>query len=646
MNHKQGEPEAMESSSSEEEEEEAKGEDPGSGEEDSASESSSDGDEFDSSDERVNMVPNETPAEPFAQEESSEESSSDEEEEPMKLAEPEKVQNIKSFESDVDSEYETESGSESEGMTQKTVVKESSNEADEDLPLTQKKAKKNSASVNKGIREDDHSAKKGKTNGLKQSQNPKATKMKEEAFPMALKGQGAVAKQTLKDTELSLSVKDEKKAGLSVKKRKLEPSRHDVEADSDNSTPIPKRRKDVECIEKGKMNGERDPLNDTGKEIAKKTLSDPSAILNGSRNVSNKVSAVEREPRQRKKTNIGASNGPSSPQKQKKLPHVWSTDEEIMMASEVLNHSRTGMEVPSKKSDDFWLVLSEVLHEKLSVEFSRDQLSDKLRRMKGRYQSAVQKIKETEDLQKPYKHKNAKEQNLFDIWSQIWGRAEVSTLEDHLTGSDSKTEPRKSIVVSSSFATEGKDPVIAPKMKPASKEKASQERAMAAMEDSAGRDALPPLEGVVTFPMELDKPEAAKEGSSAPEESASLSKDMHKFLQEKVLKSVNELQNWSKNSMESWMTKALALIESSVKTIGDQARHVNMAGITGGSLPMGLCGSMDLQFLHGEQAFQQQWYELQLQELNIYSQRLELMQKECKLKKDQLKLQLQVERRK
>lgn len=655
MNQKKAEPEEMESSSGEEEEDE---EDDDEGDE-TASESSSEEDEFDPADDRVNIIPGEKAEEtPFeapktsAQDESS--SESDEEEDTMNLdtklhsvaSQPDTPVNIRDFDSDVESEYETEteSGSESEGATQEP------------------------ANPTKGTVAEDEVAQKGKNKAVKQQQKdpPPSRSGKKEVLKnaqdeshSARKGHGGVSKEIASDD----SVRVDKKSGQSSKKRKPESLQYDAEKDSADSGLISKKRKDADIANTGKKGAAKDKelhspdststedpfsskkgaerdkpahsLGDAAKEIAKKTLHNSNARVNGSKGVlDRKVYTSGHESKQDKTENRSAVNQPTPSTKQKKLPHVWSVDEEIVMALEVLNRVKMGFEVPSKRNDDFWLSLSGILQEKLGIEFSKDQLSDKARRMKLKFQGTVRKVEDACESNKPYKHKNSGEQRLFDLLSQVWGRAQVTSLEDQPGGGDGdRKDPSKSL---ESPEREGKGAnVSSPKARSSSKANASNDVGAKAngVVATSGKDGQAAKEDERKFALHARGP-------------ASPASDVDRLLEDKIQATLHELQEWSKRNVEEWMNRAFTLIEDSTKRLENQVRHTSLMGIAGGALPMRLCDSIEFQLEQGDKDYQKQWQELQIQELNVQAQRLELMRKECELKQEQLKLQLQKGQRK
>ncbi|KAI5062886.1 hypothetical protein GOP47_0021433 [Adiantum capillus-veneris] len=475
-------------------------------------------------------------------------------------------------------------------------------------------------------------------------------------------------RKVIKDIVSDDSVRDDKKSGISSKKRKNESSQQDAERDSADSEPILKKRKDGDMAQDGEKSTTKDKgsqipsdsrigdlssskkgvdrdkplhtLGDVAKEIAKKTLNSTSARANWLKDVFN---SRKSPTKQEKKANSSAASRPSSTLKQKR----WSVDEEIIVASEVLNRVKMGFKVPSKKTDDFWFMLSEVLQEKLGVEFSRDQLSEKARRMRQKYQGTVQKIKESQGSMKPFKHRNDSEQQLFDIFRQIWGRAEVSNLEDQ-QGANNGT--RKSIQSPDREVKEMH--VSSPKARPSSKANAGKIDTAA----MTGNDVDVKANAVVATLMKPDhEEEVVKEDQARtilhPLANASTSpiNNVDKLLQDRIDATLQELQEWSKQNLKKWMNKASALIEDSTKRLEDQMwRHTSWMGMAGGRLPtMRFCTGMDIQLGEGDGSYMQQLHELHLQEVNVYAQRLELMRKECELKKKQIKAQLhQVQKQK
>ncbi|MCO5608814.1 hypothetical protein L7F22_063031 [Adiantum nelumboides] len=694
MNHKRPDPEAKHSSSEEEEDEEEEEED----ENESGGESSSEEeeDDFDPDDVRVNMVPGEdtvvTPSQApvaSAQEESSSESDEEEDdtmkvdtEQATNLSDPHSQQKIQTFASDVESEYETDSSSESEGLSQEPtqdVVQGTPIEAMQALPSSQKKIQEARVLESKALTEEGTG--KGKNKAAKQrekdpplSRNPKGeilTKVQKES-QSARKGHTGVIRDIASDD----SVRDDKKPGAPLKKRKVESSQHDAERDSADSVPITKKKKDADTEHDGKKSAPTDKVlqtpNDTGiddlssskkgmdrdtpsqslgeiaKEIAKKTLNNinASARANGSKDaLESKRSPVQHETMQEKKANSSTVNHRASASKQKKLPHVWSTDEEIILASEVLKRVKMGFEVPSKRADDFWFTLSDILQEKLGIEFSREQLSEKVRRMKQKYQGTVPKIEEARDTKKPFKHKNDSEQRLFDTMSKIWGRAEVTSLEDQLEADNATGKDISKFIQGHDRDAKGKN-ASSPKAKPSAKANAGKNEA-AAMTD---KDVDAKVYAVAATSAKPDHEPISKEDQGRnflpPADSAAFPvNNLDRLIQDRINATLHELQEWSKWNLEEWMNRVYSLVEDSTKRLEDQVRRASWMGMAGVGLPMRLGSGMDFQLVHGDKSYQRQLRELQLHELNVHVQRLELMRKECELKEEQIRAQLQQEQK-
>ncbi|KAI5062356.1 hypothetical protein GOP47_0022895 [Adiantum capillus-veneris] len=673
MNRKSPEPDDVESSS-EEEEDEAEEDD------ESGAESSSEEDGFDSEDDRVNIIPGQDteriPSEaPKASAEDESSSESDEEDDTMeadtkKPIDPSHPQKVQTFDSDVESEYETESSSETESLTQEPdVVEGTPTNAMEAPPPSQKKLQETQVLESKAASEE--GAQQGTSKAAKQQEKdpPPLRSAKGEALKN-VQEESQSARNVIKDIASDDSVRDDKKSGASAKKRKNGSSQQDAERDSADSEPISKKRKDADMAQDGKKSAAKDKvslipsdsrfgdlsspkksvsrdkplhtLGDVAKEIAKKTLNgnNASARANGLKDVfDSKKSPAGNEIKQEKKSNRHRS----STSKQKKLPHVWSVEEEIIMASEVLNRVKMGLEVPSKRADDFWFTLSEVLQEKLGVEFSREQLSEKARRMKQKYHGTVHKIEDLRDTKKPFKHKNDSEQRLFDILSQIWGRAEVTSLEDwrgvYNGTSKSIQSPDREVKGTR---------VSSPKAMPLTKANDGQIESAntgkieaAATTDNDVKRKANAVAATSTKP-DHEEEQALKEDQARNivHSPADISPSfMNKLLQERIDATLHELQEWSKRNVEDWMSKAYALIEDSTKRLEDQMRQRTswMGMAAWGGLPM------RFPLVEGDKNYQQQLHDLQLQELNVQVQRLELMRRECELKKEQIKAQLHQE---
>lgn len=341
---------------------------------------------------------------------------------------------------------------------------------------------------------------------------------------------------------------------------------------------------------------------------------------------------------------------PASPVKPKKPAQIWTPKDEIAFSSELLNCVKSGSEIPNIKADVFWANLHEQLHGKLEGDWSKDQLCEKARRMKARYQVLADKVKESD---KPFKHRNNNDKILFGLWSQVWGKGDehIQADEEHLKPADgaghvASVKEGKSIIQDRS-AQKVKQPKQETNETEIYTDESDEEGAsegngttnMQAGADVFGDGNHKSVLDVALFPSETGMHDQAKD--KAPHSTSHL----YKFLQDATRASLKEVQESSKRMMDEWQSKATAVVESAVKTMADKYRlshGMGLAGTGGFGLPsVNNWEHLDFQFSHGEHAFQQQWCELHLQELDVYSQRLQLILQECRLKQDQLKLQLE-----
>lgn len=387
---------------------------------------------------------------------------------------------------------------------------------------------------------------------------------------------------------------------------------------------------------------------------------------NGSAKKAPKVEKGKNDKKAFKSPEPESKKEPFSPSK----PKLWTAKDEIALSTEVLQDIKLGTEIPVKKSDDFWSKLFGKLEGKMEGEWTKEQVCDKVRRMKTRYITMAEKVRESE---KPFKFRNSTDQDLFGLWTQIWGNDDVIKVDNDKEGDEGKDKRSKPMVsaspvkgsklardkqISSTTAVlEVK--VMHDKELGARKGKQSEKQSRETDEaDSDESDDVADSQGkkLRMTPMEVDQKDACAnavstlvpkvtavqvEGNNTPSHSLS---DGQRLFQDEIRASLSELQECSKKMLKEWQTKATAVVENAVKAAADQSRLVN--GLGGGGLaglnftPFRRLDLMDLQPPQGEQAFQQQWHELHLQELDVYHQRLELMQRECQLKQDQLKLQL------
>ncbi|KAJ7571592.1 hypothetical protein O6H91_01G167700 [Diphasiastrum complanatum] len=98
--------------------------------------------------------------------------------------------------------------------------------------------------------------------------------------------------------------------------------------------------------------------------------------------------------------------------KLRKPPHNWTIEDELTLSSQ-LHEDFKGVKFPPRKGDGYWAVLRDVLRGKLGLDWSKDQIYHKYRRMKAKYKKMIQ------DDSKLHRYRDSNEETLFSLWRQI-----------------------------------------------------------------------------------------------------------------------------------------------------------------------------------------------------------------------------------
>ncbi|KAH7427647.1 hypothetical protein KP509_10G053300 [Ceratopteris richardii] len=333
-------------------------------------------------------------------------------------------------------------------------------------------------------------------------------------------------------------------------------------------------------------------------------------------------------------------NQPVSSSKSKKIPHMWSAEEEIFMLSEVLNHIKMGFEVPTSKVDDFWSSFSEILQKKVGLEFTREQVNDKFKRLRQRYLSAMQRINASQQSGSQFKHRNSGDQTLFDLSGQIWGKQQASDLSQQEVASGPQNDPSKSnqIPLKATKSKNGGSPNSGSHIAPNDSTKPDSTRIT---DDNLGENRTVIVGSNEPDTLHIVKGDYEEILANAPLD------HVEKLVQERIETAINDLQEWSKRNMEDWMSRTYSLLEESMRKFEEQMRSMSCAGYGNGGLviPTRFGDTMSYEFMNRDGGIQQQWYDLHLQELRVQAQRLELMRRECELKQEQVKTQFLEQKR-
>lgn len=564
-------------------------------------------------------------------------------------------------EDDDDGDDDPEEGTEEESASESKKRSPDEARSDSDSDASSASEGKSRKPANQFVVES-RSPDNGNGDGKKTAVAQKSLKQVTKAEPSPKKGKIEVSKRDrdAEREEKGSSKKPKKAKGEKSSKLEHSPKPKDSEkVGKDKHTPAHTGDKKSELKKAAHIAAAENPKSSSSQQHPSKRSE------NGSAKKESKVEKGKNDKKAFKSPEPESKKEPFSPSK----PKLWTAKDEIALSTEVLQDVNLGTEVPVKKNDAFWSKLFGKLEGKMEGEWTKEQLCAKVKRMKTRYTTMAEKVRESE---KPYKFRNSTDQDLFGLWTQIWGNDDAIKVDNDKEGDEGKDKrskpmvsaslvkgsklPRDKLISSSTAVLEVK--VMHDKELGARKDKQSEKQSRET--DESGSDESDDVadsqgEKLTITPMEVDQKDACAnavstlvpkvtavhvEGNNMPCHSLS---DGQRLFQDEIRASLSELQECSKKMLKEWQTKAMAVVENAVKATADQSRLMN--GLGGGGLA-GLSFTpfrsldLNLQPPQGEQAFQQQWHELHLQELDVYRQRLELMQRECQLKQDQLKLQL------
>eukprot|EP00249_Psilotum_nudum_P023227 c28793_g1_i2 orf=645-2720(-) len=374
---------------------------------------------------------------------------------------------------------------------------------------------------------------------------------------------------------------------------------------------------------------------------------------------------------------------PSS-QKQKKAT-VWSSVEEVALLSAVLHLLKEGCHFPPQRGDQFWAKLNE----ELRGEWTRDQLYEKLRRMKIRYQAITERMKQ--ETSKPYQHKSVHDEDLFMLWKQIWSKEEGVKEMDEKEQEEADEErevmvPKEKLDASGQRNKDEKKKVISSPRGNRFEKKVENERKLEnggssgldRDEEHARKESATPVElvqrvvatsagtcfadatmdnGPLQSSVDLMKPDQKASVLSnllntgdgkLPQQGAHDMKGTLKLMKTWHEGLLREIQRSCKLMLGEVQTNAIAAIENTFKLGGTDFQfhnwlNVHMPGpfpipfLKGGDdLNMKLLDSNETVL----QKLRQQWHEQNLQELKVFSQRLHLIQEQCRLQQEHLEKQL------
>eukprot|EP00252_Welwitschia_mirabilis_P019714 TRINITY_DN4642_c0_g2_i1.p1 TRINITY_DN4642_c0_g2~~TRINITY_DN4642_c0_g2_i1.p1 ORF type:complete len:646 (-),score=153.24 TRINITY_DN4642_c0_g2_i1:225-2162(-) len=120
---------------------------------------------------------------------------------------------------------------------------------------------------------------------------------------------------------------------------------------------------------------------------------------------------------EREKKPVSSEDVSNSLAKSSAFPHMWSEHDEMVMMRGYLDICRGGLQGALNKKE----FLDAVVGELDFSDVTQRQLTTKMRRMKGRFQSIQKKIAEGNMTEDDVVFKNAHEREIFKLWKEAWG---------------------------------------------------------------------------------------------------------------------------------------------------------------------------------------------------------------------------------
>ncbi|KAA8524560.1 hypothetical protein F0562_010983 [Nyssa sinensis] len=130
-------------------------------------------------------------------------------------------------------------------------------------------------------------------------------------------------------------------------------------------------------------------------------------------------------------------------EKKSAINRLWSEDDEIVVLKGMIDYKSKKGADPYADMGAFHEFLKKLLH----VDVSKNQLTDKIRRLKKKYKTNVEKGENGEDpvFSKPHEHKS------FELSKKIWGGGASNGVDDNAKHTNKKA--RKSSKVNNSMAS-------------------------------------------------------------------------------------------------------------------------------------------------------------------------------------------------
>eukprot|EP01018_Ginkgo_biloba_P031039 Gb_32309 [translate_table: standard] len=335
---------------------------------------------------------------------------------------------------------------------------------------------------------------------------------------------------------------------------------------------------------------------------------------------------------------LGSPSVKDSPLKSaKKTQHVWSDKDEMILIKGVVDCVKRGMEIPKNVAQ-----VHDLVKDSLEYDCTKGQLYEKLRRMKGRYQSIRGKMKEGSIKEDTFHFRSEHEKNIFKLWKLVWSEEPAPAADEDEEMEENPAEENRSedaLKMTNEQAEEH-----------AAIDGDSQDQ-----EEEGEQDDMEP---------KIDVAAPVRENGKVVPADAPLKLSDYMSLQEENRSLIAQVKNDLQKMVEDSQSSTKALIENLFKTNGNDnhraegvippsssienlfkliANNNHRPGVVtrpSSSVPIRSKDLMDGVFSVKEfpildstkvEMLEQKWREQQFLEMKVFSQRLDLLQEECKV---------------
>lgn len=272
----------------------------------------------------------------------------------------------------------------------------------------------------------------------------------------------------------------------------------------------------------------------------------------------------------------------------KLFQRIWTEEDEITILQGFLDYNANRESSYHNDTGSFY----DHMKGKIQLDFTKNQLVDKLRRLKKKYRTALQKF----DSGKDFVFKSAHDQATFEISHKIWGSNGNSTPIGVPVDEEEEMSPNPNPNPNSSHLTE-------------KKAAQSRKRSRAAEEEKCE----------LTDSRDNHQNNSGNTNSSNVDENRDKSNGNH----------AHNVPGLIEETVKSCLTPVLK--ELSNATMSGSPFGLGGRGFGAGAFSMNTVPFGFLNLGGGEKALDEKWRKQQILELEVYSKRLELVQDEIKV---------------